>query len=195
MQVNTIIMMIISLLLLIPLLCVAHWLPAPLSFFFFNMSLKNVSLWCEAAGRKGEVNPSLIHRCTVQDQGCDDCVISSQHLGLPQFQPGKIAGRKCRLSGVSADARGKVLLIAAIELPTACALCKAASHHFHWICLKYSLHPHCRPSFLSTKLTLNSKIDSVFFSYSRLCISLGNSVLTKCCLTMQMKRLCISHCQ
>ena len=128
------------------------------------MSLKNVNFWCKAVGRKGEVNPSLIHRCTVQDQGCDDCVIYSQHLGLPQFQPGKIAERKCRWRVVSVDARGKVLLIAAIELPTLCALCKAASRHFHWICLKSSLHPHCQPSFLSTRLTLDSKIDTVFFS-------------------------------
>lgn len=28
---------------------------------FLNMSLKNVNFWCEAAGEKGEVNPSLIH--------------------------------------------------------------------------------------------------------------------------------------
>lgn len=68
-------------------LCVAHWLPLPLSsfFFFFNVSLKNVSFWCEAAGEKGEVNPSLIHGCTAQDQGCDDCVISSQQFGSPSI--------------------------------------------------------------------------------------------------------------
>lgn len=119
----------LSLLLLIPFLCVAV-ASSPLVFFQY-VPLKNVNFWCEAVGEKGEVNPSLIHWSTAQDRGCDDCVISSQHLGLPQFQPGKIAGRKCRWSGVSVDARGKVLLIAAIELPTACALCKAASRHFH----------------------------------------------------------------
>lgn len=132
-----------------------------------------MNFWCEAARGKGEVNPSLIHWYTAQDRGCDDCVISSQHLGLPQFQPGKIAGRKCRWSGVSADARGKVLLIAAIELPTACVLCKAASRHFHWICLMHSLHPHCRPFFsFSQAYSGNCHcFFSPFFAHSGLCIS------------------------
>lgn len=130
----------------------------------FNMSLKMWMFGARQRGEKREVNPSLIHWNTAQGRGCDDCVISSQHLGLPQFQPGNIAARKCRWSGVSVDARGNVLLIGAIELPTACALCKAASCHFHWICLKCSLHPHCRPFFfLSLKQAyLDSKIATVF---------------------------------
>lgn len=131
----------------------------------FNMSLKMWMFGARQRGEKREVNPSLIHWNTAQGRGCDDCVISSQHLGLPQFQPGNIAARKCRWSGVSVDARGNVLLIGAIELPTACALCKAASCHFHWICLKCSLHPHCRPFFFLLSLKqayLDSKIATVF---------------------------------
>lgn len=38
------------------------------SLVFFYVSFKNMNFWCKAVGEKGEVNPSLIHWSTAQDE-------------------------------------------------------------------------------------------------------------------------------